>query len=131
MPAPPSGDVEMTWISGRTCGPCACASTGQNNTTTAAALRPAPHMATPPTPVSNDPGGIVSVPFANSDREHLAMRLSGHRGELHGDPDQLGQVPRIELLLELRAGVDDGLVAHAQRRGDAAVGFAFGEQPEH
>ena len=46
-------------------------------------------------------GRGVSVTSSKSDRDVLAMRLSGHRPELHRDPDQVRQVPGVKLRLEL------------------------------
>ena len=52
-----------------------------------------------------------------------ALRLRSH--PLHGHADQVGQVLDVELLLELRAGVDHGLVADVEFVGDPAVGLAL------
>src|SRR6266576_2993970 len=52
------------------------------------------------------------------------------RQKLHGDADQLGQITRAELLLELRAGVDHRLVADVELVGDPPIGFALRQQRE-
>src|SRR6516165_1685248 len=50
------------------------------------------------------------------------------REQLHCHADQLGQILGVELLLELGAGVDHGLVADVELLGDAAIGLAFRQQ---
>jgi len=56
------------------------------------------------------------------------LRLRSGRQELHGGTDQLGQAFRIELLLELRAEIDHGLVAHVEFLSDTGVRFPLGQQ---
>src|ERR1700685_2274843 len=54
--------------------------------------------------------------------------LRGRRQKPNGGTDQFRQTVHIELLPQLRANVDDGLVADIELLGDAAVSLAFRQQ---
>src|SRR5580693_4959558 len=54
--------------------------------------------------------------------------LRGGRQKPDSGPYKLRETAYIEFLLELRANVDDGLVADIQLLGDAAIGLAFRQQ---
>ena len=48
--------------------------------------------------------------------------------QLHGGADQLGEITHFELVLELGADIDDGLVADIEFVGDIAVRLALGQE---
>src|ERR1700722_6861119 len=54
--------------------------------------------------------------------------LRGGRQKPDSRPYKLRETAYIEFLLELRANVDDGLIADIQLLGDAAIGLAFRQQ---
>src|ERR1700681_4141466 len=56
--------------------------------------------------------------------------LGGRRQKPDGGPDQLCKTADGELLPQLRANVDDGLVADVELLGDAAIGLALRQQSQ-
>jgi len=71
---------------------------------------------------------LISLPSVCFSTGRKASSLGCGREQLHGDADEIGQVSRAQFLLDLRAGIDHGLVADLELLGDLAIGFAFGQQ---
>src|SRR5580700_3253425 len=69
--------------------------------------------------------GITSAPMPCKNN-----CLGGRRQKPDGGTDKLRETADIELLPQLRANVDDGLVADIKLLGDAAIGLAFRQQSQ-
>ncbi len=75
------------------------------------------------------PGSFGKAPSGPAIGLVLRWRgLSGRFQELDGGADQLGQIAGLQLVLELGADIDDGLVADMQLVGDIAVRLALGQK---
>src|SRR3954470_665167 len=118
IPMPESGEVEITWISGRTAAFCANATAGHSKAATpiraavcrrVAGYAPFPRPAPPymtrlpdaavPGPVSDDPKplsrDVVSI-LTGHFWQCRRTSSRGGRGKLYGKADQVGQVLRAK-----------------------------------